>query len=64
MDLQRQQKQDYFKLQLKQRCSDVTRDFCNPDTLKEVVFRKHSLKVKSLVVFENLDQKGPELVCY
>jgi len=42
----------------------MTSDFCNLGTLKELVFRKHSLKVKSLVPFENLDQKGPGLVCY
>lgn len=48
--------------QVKQRCSELTSDFfCKPDTLKELVFRKHPLKVKSLVPFENLDQKGPGL---
>lgn len=42
----------------------MTSDLCNPDTLKELIFRRQPLKVKSLVPVENLDQKGPGLVCY
>lgn len=49
----------FLTLQLKQRCSEVTSDLCNPDTSKELIFRRQPLKVKSLVPVENLDQKGP-----
>lgn len=39
----------------------MTSDFCNPDALKDLIFRKHPLKVKSLVFFQNLDQVKKDL---
>lgn len=63
MDLQREQKQDYFNSVVRAKVFRVTNDFCNPATLKELIFRKHTVKVKSLILSENLDQKAPGLVC-
>lgn len=50
----------FLTLQLKQRCSEATSDFCNPDTLKGLIFRKHPLKVKSLVPLKILIKKDPD----
>lgn len=53
-----------FTLQIKQMCSGMASDFCNPDNLKELTLKKHPFKVKSLISLKNPDQKGLELFCY